>query len=663
MAEVAGLALGVLGIAGLFTSCIENFDIIVRAKNFGEEFDLLCTQLSLLTIRLALWGETLGLMPPSSIRARRVPYNHAIDRHDIKPSIIASLHQLLNLLSKADVITERYALECTASSAQAYEQEVTQTPRGMLVLRDSFQKFKERIRKNQTQKSVWKVTRWSVHDYAQFETLVDNIRKLLDDLESITNALGVLERQRELLLQEVDSVSDAQSLSLLQEVGSSSSASIALRVVSETASVRLTIVGQMGLTALMDSTYGRRVRPQEAFREKDLSINQDRHDNPFDDGLLIGAPKHGSINMHESIPQHQRWMDTLLSTRPGVKHSLAFSPDSPDDTYYGKAIESFKGRDYQVSRETCYRVARGPRRNMPHVRRVYKELWNIRHAAIPFISAVPVGDALDRILACIEGPPGTPYHGGIFWLTVRMIDSQPPAMRFHTRIYHPNIDHTGKICADYMGWWYNNTVVEEEPTNTPYYAPQLGNYENELNLYSLGALLVALCGLLVSPNVEDPLVPEIAQTFVTDYDEYCRAARLYTQRYASASRPAEEDLVFLEDSYTTDGPTHYEVPEFKPKTNTITPSPRHTDTQDSTQTFEAHIASVTCKPIHERWAIDRDREWRRMPKPIYNSRWVGPWVSTNYREINFELEANPKTSLTKGKRRTDALSVSSKKPM
>ena len=44
MAEPVGLALGVLGIAGLFASCIENFDIVVRARDFGEEFDLLCTQ-------------------------------------------------------------------------------------------------------------------------------------------------------------------------------------------------------------------------------------------------------------------------------------------------------------------------------------------------------------------------------------------------------------------------------------------------------------------------------------------------------------------------------------------------------------------------------------------------------------------------------------------
>ena len=42
--EPAGLVLGALGIAGLFKSCVDNFDIIVRAREFSEEFDLLCTE-------------------------------------------------------------------------------------------------------------------------------------------------------------------------------------------------------------------------------------------------------------------------------------------------------------------------------------------------------------------------------------------------------------------------------------------------------------------------------------------------------------------------------------------------------------------------------------------------------------------------------------------
>jgi hypothetical protein len=46
MAEVAGLVLGALGVVNLFSSCVEFFDIIVRARGFSEDFDLLCTQVS-----------------------------------------------------------------------------------------------------------------------------------------------------------------------------------------------------------------------------------------------------------------------------------------------------------------------------------------------------------------------------------------------------------------------------------------------------------------------------------------------------------------------------------------------------------------------------------------------------------------------------------------
>jgi hypothetical protein len=45
--EAAGLVLGVLGVAGLFSACIDNFDIVVRAKDFSEDFDILCTLVGL----------------------------------------------------------------------------------------------------------------------------------------------------------------------------------------------------------------------------------------------------------------------------------------------------------------------------------------------------------------------------------------------------------------------------------------------------------------------------------------------------------------------------------------------------------------------------------------------------------------------------------------
>jgi len=48
--------------------------------------------------------------------------------------------------------------------------------------------------------------------------------------------------------------------------------------------------------------------------------------------------------------------------------------------------------------------------------------------------------------------------------------------------------------------------------------------DNRSNHFSLGAVLIAVCSILASPMVDDPLVPEIAETYITDYDSYLRSA-------------------------------------------------------------------------------------------------------------------------------------------
>lgn len=39
---IAGLALGAVSVAALFTTCIECFDIVVAGKNFSEDYEQLC---------------------------------------------------------------------------------------------------------------------------------------------------------------------------------------------------------------------------------------------------------------------------------------------------------------------------------------------------------------------------------------------------------------------------------------------------------------------------------------------------------------------------------------------------------------------------------------------------------------------------------------------
>lgn len=58
---VAGLTLSAVSIAALFTTCVDCFNIVVSARDFGREYELLCTELALQKLRLFLWGESVGL--------------------------------------------------------------------------------------------------------------------------------------------------------------------------------------------------------------------------------------------------------------------------------------------------------------------------------------------------------------------------------------------------------------------------------------------------------------------------------------------------------------------------------------------------------------------------------------------------------------------------
>jgi ubiquitin-conjugating enzyme E2 D/E len=146
------------------------------------------------------------------------------------------------------------------------------------------------------------------------------------------------------------------------------------------------------------------------------------------------------------------------------------------------------------------------------IRRIQKELQELIKDTPANCSAGPESDSdIFRWRATIIGPTETPYENGIFNLVISFPPDypfKPPHITFETKVYHPNINANGSICLD---------ILKTQ------WSPAL----------SITKVLLSVCSLLSDPNPDDPLVPEIANLYKTNREEFNRRAKECTIQYAN----------------------------------------------------------------------------------------------------------------------------------
>ncbi|KXS20353.1 hypothetical protein M427DRAFT_131207 [Gonapodya prolifera JEL478] len=135
----------------------------------------------------------------------------------------------------------------------------------------------------------------------------------------------------------------------------------------------------------------------------------------------------------------------------------------------------------------------------------------------------------------IVGPIDTPYAGGIFRLELRLPERYPidsPKVRFLTPIYHPNVDDGGRICLN---------ILKSE------WSPSL----------NIPVVLRSIAQLMIYPNPDDPLVPEIADEFRRNPVVFHHKAKDHTRKNATElpSHEEEGDSSKALDSSVTKSPT------------------------------------------------------------------------------------------------------------
>ena len=67
--EVAGLAIGVAGLSGLFSACVDCFELVQRGRYLGKDFLLLETKFTNQRLRLITWGRAVDSLTPVNMTA------------------------------------------------------------------------------------------------------------------------------------------------------------------------------------------------------------------------------------------------------------------------------------------------------------------------------------------------------------------------------------------------------------------------------------------------------------------------------------------------------------------------------------------------------------------------------------------------------------------
>ncbi|EXL65766.1 hypothetical protein FOPG_18027 [Fusarium oxysporum f. sp. conglutinans race 2 54008] len=101
--ETAGLVIGVAGLAGLFTSCVEALDKIQSYRTFGTDSHVLNTRFKAARARFERWGPGVGI---EQGRLKH-PHHPALDDKAVSDAVAELLHIIVEAICDAGNVPPR----------------------------------------------------------------------------------------------------------------------------------------------------------------------------------------------------------------------------------------------------------------------------------------------------------------------------------------------------------------------------------------------------------------------------------------------------------------------------------------------------------------------------------------------------------------------------
>ena len=186
MAEAAGLAVGAVSLATLFSTCIECLDYVSRARNHGKDFKNAMTKFDMLEARLKAWGKLLLVdKPGNELQVLKNQWEHE------QEIVGKALNRIKDIFDDRQELEKRYGLqeEEEEEEVNVVQQRSLSNVMASVRLKGIDARLRPYTRSRQQGVHYWKKTVWAVHDSKKFDTLIDDLDFYIRNLEKLTKRL------------------------------------------------------------------------------------------------------------------------------------------------------------------------------------------------------------------------------------------------------------------------------------------------------------------------------------------------------------------------------------------------------------------------------------------------------------------------------------------
>ena len=229
MAEVAGLVLGAVGIAGVISSfkdTIELFNLLADTRYFGRDYVILETKLDIEKTLLLRWADGVNLLQHD--------YDRRLDSRETLNLVARVLSSIALLLTHTPDLKARYGLVEQPEPGELVALPDTPNPEcpryGSLRLSrflTSYDSLHLHINKNQKTTPLYTKIRWRIRDKEKFESLIRQLEYFRGSLNEIVPVHAKTDKATAMDAKDLKDIKDIGYLKILLDASLNSQRSIA----------------------------------------------------------------------------------------------------------------------------------------------------------------------------------------------------------------------------------------------------------------------------------------------------------------------------------------------------------------------------------------------------------------------------------------------------